>query len=111
MDVCTKKSKSCFIAILDGTETPDEKSNKTNSKLQQQIDILEQVKNKFGDRPVQFAWIDGTCQNTVLTSLQMSDYDLPNLIYYSDVKKSYSRIIGRFEYDTLALFAQNTLKN
>eukprot|EP00825_Cyclidium_porcatum_P040439 TRINITY_DN5111_c0_g2_i5.p1 TRINITY_DN5111_c0_g2~~TRINITY_DN5111_c0_g2_i5.p1 ORF type:complete len:672 (-),score=172.46 TRINITY_DN5111_c0_g2_i5:332-2347(-) len=110
-DICTKKAKSCFIALLNGAEQNNTDNQEIADKFQEQINILEQVKDKFGDRPISFGWIDGICQTQVLQALQMSDLDLPNFIYYSESKQSFGKIIGRFEYETLALFVHNSLKN
>ena len=51
------------------------------------MEVMEKVKDKFGQRPATFAYIDASCHDELLVPFEISDDFLPNYIQYSSTKK------------------------
>ncbi|EAS02957.1 hypothetical protein TTHERM_00494090 (macronuclear) [Tetrahymena thermophila SB210] len=109
-NVCMKKSRICFIALLNGEpelrkfSNEDDDDQKSKTKLQQQLQIYDQVKDKIGDRPVTFGWIDAVCHSEILAALEIYEDNLPNYILYNGSQKHFSALIGRFDVENLENF-------
>ena len=74
------------------------------------MDVMEKVKDKFGQRPVTFAYIDASCHDELLVPFELSDDFLPNYIHYSNSKKQYAKMIGIFDLESIGRFIDNFFK-
>ncbi len=74
------------------------------------MEIMEKMKDKYGQRAVAFAYIDASCHDELLLPFEISDDFLPNYISLTVSKKSYSKMIGIFDYDSISRFAENYFK-
>ena len=79
------KTSMCFIAFFEG-------SNKEGEKFQAKLEIFEQLRDKFSNRPVQFVWIDAICHSYLMGRVNVQEDILPQLVAFSASKNTYEHL-------------------
>ncbi|CAD8121612.1 unnamed protein product [Paramecium sonneborni] len=106
---CHKKQKLCYIALLNG-EHKQQKHDEILTKWEYQLEVLDRIKNTHGGKQASFVLIDASCHDEVLLKFDISDDSLPNFVAYSTSKKIYSKLIGRFDYESINKFIEKQYK-
>ncbi|CAK63922.1 unnamed protein product (macronuclear) [Paramecium tetraurelia] len=109
LEQCNKKQKLCYIALLNG-EHKQQKHDEILTKWEYQLEVLDRIKNAHGDKQASFVYIDASCHDEVLLKFDISDDSLPNFVAYSNAKKIYSKLIGRFDYESINKFIERQYK-
>ncbi|CAD8212594.1 unnamed protein product [Paramecium octaurelia] len=108
-EYCEKKQTLCYIALLNG-EHKSVKHDDILTKWEHQLEVLDKIKNIHGSKSASFVFIDASCHDELLLKFDISDDSLPNFVAYSSSKKTYSKLIGRFDYDAISKFIDKQYK-
>ncbi|CAD8209302.1 unnamed protein product [Paramecium pentaurelia] len=108
-EYCEKKQTLCYIALLNG-EHKQVKHDDILTKWEYQLEVLDKIKNTHGSKQASFVFIDASCHDELLLKFDISDDALPNFVAYSSNKKIYSKLIGRFDYDSISKFIDKQYK-
>jgi thioredoxin-like negative regulator of GroEL len=103
---CVKRGQTCIIALMNG----DKSDGVSIAHLQDSEALLKKVQQRFLTRPVSFMWVDAMCHTELVMQLDVSQDFLPTVVSYNPQKKSYSQLIGRFEYESLVTWLDKVLK-
>jgi len=94
---CVAKGGLCAIALLDGAP---ENSNSKES----QLEMLTKLRKRKSGSPLSFSWIDATCHTAFAGAFELSEMDLPTMLFLSPSKLKWARSIGAFDVETLGGF-------
>ncbi|CAD8111869.1 unnamed protein product [Paramecium sonneborni] len=108
-EFCQNRQTLCYIALLNG-EHKQTKHDDILTKWEYQLEVLDKIKNIHGSKQASFVFIDASCHDELLLKFDISDDALPNFVAYSSSKKIYSKLIGRFDYDSISKFIDKQYK-
>ena len=92
---CVSKGGLCGIALLDGSA--ENAASKENA-----LSMLTKLRSRKAGGPISFSWIDATCHLNFLSAFQMSEVDLPTMVFLSPQKLRWARAVGAFDVETLS---------
>jgi len=93
---CVAKGGLCAIALLDGA--PE------NTNKEAHIEMLTKLRKRKAGGPLSFSWLDATCHTNFAAAFELSEMDLPTMIFLSPTKLKWARAIGAFDADNLGGF-------
>ena len=94
---CVSKGGLCGIAMLDGAAANAEAKASA-------LEMLTKLRAKKAGGPISFSWIDATCHTAFSAAFELSEVDLPTMIYLSPAKLRWARAVGAFDVETLGAF-------
>ena len=94
---CVSKGGLCGIAMLDGSEA--NAASKGHS-----IEMLTKLRSRRAGGPISFSWLDATCHTSFAAAFELSEADLPTMIFLSPQKLKWARSVGAFDAETLGVF-------
>jgi protein disulfide-isomerase A6 len=94
---CVNKGGLCAIALLDGA--PENSASKESN-----LEMLTKLRKRKAGGPLSFSWIDATCHTAFAAAFELSEMDLPTMVYLSPTKLKWARAIGAFDAETLGGF-------
>ena len=94
---CVSKGGLCGIAMLDGSAA------NADSKAQS-IEMLTKLRSRRAGGPISFSWLDATCHTSFAAAFELSEVDLPTMIFLSPQKLKWARSVGAFDAETLGAF-------
>ena len=97
--------KIYFIGFFDGKE-----NNSSKKLFNKSYDIYEDIKNKNNEKPLNFGWINATCQERFSSIFNINEYSLPNLIAFIPSKSVYAILSGNFETENLQNFIEKLIR-
>lgn len=75
------KSSLCFIGFLEG-------ENREVEKFQNKLEVFEQLRDKYSNKPVQFVWVDAICHSYLMGRVNVQEDILPQLVAFSPSKNT-----------------------
>ena len=94
---CVAKGGLCGIALLDGA--PANAASQETS-----LAMLGKLRSRKAGGPISFSWIDATCHSSFAAAFEMSEMDLPAMIFLSPQKLRWARSVGGFDVESLSSF-------
>ena len=94
---CVAKGGLCGIALLDGAA-------ENAASKERSLEMLGKLKSRKAGGPISFSWIDATCHTSFMAAFELSEVDLPTMIYLSPQKLRWARSVGAFDVETLSAF-------
>ena len=94
---CVSKGGLCGIAMLDGA--PGNSASKESS-----LAMLTKLCSKKAGGPIAFSWLDATCHTAFAGAFELSEMDLPTMVYLSPAKLRWARSVGAFDVETLSTY-------
>jgi hypothetical protein len=92
---CVAKGGLCGIALLDG-------SVQNAASKEQSLAMLAKLRSRKAGGPISFSWIDATCHTSFLSAFDLSEVDLPTMVFLSPQKLRWARSVGAFDIETLS---------
>ena len=79
---CVSRGGLCGIAMIDGAET--------NSGKAPALEMLTKLRAKRAGGPIAYSWLDATCHPNFAAAFELSEVDLPTMIFLSPTKLKYA---------------------
>jgi hypothetical protein len=102
---CIDKAQLCFIAFLDAGTA----SNQLQLRLQQQLKLLRDIREKKEGSPLEIMWVNATCHTELLKPFGLDEMAIPTVVVYAPRKKMYGSMVGKFDMESVLGYIEGVL--
>jgi hypothetical protein len=74
------------------------------------VAVVQKLQNKYAKDTTSFVYVDAVCHSNLLVELEVPEDEVPNFVAYNPKLNRYSKLVGRFNYETLDRFIDNYSK-